>query len=139
MQYHYFQNYAIITYYTVATSLLALRWMCDSPRTGCARNITPIYMWREQAITAWSWHVISCCLLPQCEALRTCRSGFPIATIPFMAEVGNLFRTAGRFQPEVFFADRPSLKWMFGTCKFITTRESSWHWFSERSGLALPQ
>jgi len=21
-----------------------------------------------------------CCLLPQCEALRTCRSGFPIAT-----------------------------------------------------------
>jgi len=23
-----------------------------------------------------------CCLLPQCEALRTCRSGFPIATPP---------------------------------------------------------
>jgi len=23
-----------------------------------------------------------CCLLPQCEALRTCRSGFPIATQP---------------------------------------------------------
>ena len=23
-----------------------------------------------------------CCLLPQCEALRTCRSGFPIATVP---------------------------------------------------------
>jgi len=22
-----------------------------------------------------------CCLLPRCEALRTCRSGFPIATI----------------------------------------------------------
>jgi len=21
-----------------------------------------------------------CCLLPRCEALRTCRSGFPIAT-----------------------------------------------------------
>jgi len=23
-----------------------------------------------------------CCLLPQCEALRICRSGFPIATLP---------------------------------------------------------
>jgi len=23
-----------------------------------------------------------CCLLPQCEALRTCRLGFPIATMP---------------------------------------------------------
>jgi len=22
-----------------------------------------------------------CCLLPRCEALRTCRSGFPIATV----------------------------------------------------------
>ena len=39
-----------------------------------------------------------------------------------------------------FFADRPSLKyWVFNLCKFITTRESSCHWFSERSGLALPQ
>ena len=26
--------------------------------------------------------MISCCLLPRCEALRTCRSGFPIATLP---------------------------------------------------------
>ena len=33
--------------------------MCDSPRTGCARRITPIYMWREQAIIQWSRHVIS--------------------------------------------------------------------------------
>ena len=24
-----------------------------------------------------------CCLLPQCEALRICRSGFPIATMPY--------------------------------------------------------
>jgi len=23
-----------------------------------------------------------CCLLPRCEALRSCCSGFPIATIP---------------------------------------------------------
>jgi len=24
-------------------------------------------------------------------------------------------------------------------CKFITTHKSPWHWFSERSGLVLPQ
>jgi len=34
-------------------------------------------MWHEQVIAA---HDLYCCLLPQCEALRTCRSGFPIAT-----------------------------------------------------------
>jgi len=26
-------------------------------------------------------HDLYCCLLPQCEALRTCRSGFPIETV----------------------------------------------------------
>jgi len=70
----------------------------------CAKNNTT-YMWREQATIEWSWRVISgdtndvndwtqqqrtrrviaahdlyYCFLPQCEALRTCRSGFPIAT-----------------------------------------------------------
>jgi len=42
----------------VATTPLALRW--------------------------WEWSrrgELYCCLLPQCEALRACRSGFPIATI----------------------------------------------------------
>jgi len=64
------------------------------------------YMWREQAIKEWSWRGSSadinvwkierndqrtrrvimacelyCCLLPQCEALRPCHSGFPIATV----------------------------------------------------------
>jgi len=73
--------------------------MCDSPRTGCAPRITAIYTWWEQAITEWLrrgisadtnlWtieqndqrthrviaaHDLYCCLLPQCEALRTCRS-----------------------------------------------------------------
>jgi len=28
---------------------------------------------------------LSCCLLSQCEALRTCCLGFPMATEPFMA------------------------------------------------------
>jgi len=74
----------------------------------CAKNKN-ICVWREQAIIEWSrwcdlcewpltmfvncWlclltvttRVISsgdlyCCLLPRCEGLRTCRSGFPIAT-----------------------------------------------------------
>ena len=47
-------NYAV-----VATSPLAFCWICDSPRTGCVRRITPINMWREQAIIEWSWRVIS--------------------------------------------------------------------------------
>jgi len=28
---------------SVATSPVALRWLCDSPRTGCAWRITPLY------------------------------------------------------------------------------------------------
>ena len=39
---------------SAATSPLALRWMYDSPRTGCAWRTTHIYMWREQAIIEWS-------------------------------------------------------------------------------------
>ena len=35
---------------SVATSLLELRWMCDSLRMGCAQRITPIYKWHEQAV-----------------------------------------------------------------------------------------
>ena len=97
----------------VATSPVVLRWLCDSPRMGCAWRITTLCMWREQTIIEWSrwgdlgewplrmlvnlvnsWlclrkvmtRVISsgdlyCCLLPRCEALRTCRSGFPLAKI----------------------------------------------------------
>ena len=32
-------------------------------------------------------HDLYCCLLPQCKALRTCRSGFPITTDKAKAEV----------------------------------------------------
>jgi len=67
------------TWCTVATSPLALRWMCDSPRTGCARRTTHIYKCRKQAITEWSWHVtstVACChSVKLCElAARTFRS-----------------------------------------------------------------
>ena len=45
----------------------------------CAKNKI-IYAWHEQAmITESATHDLYCCLLPWCEALRTCRSGFPIA------------------------------------------------------------
>jgi len=43
----------------IATSPVVLRWLCDSPRTGCAWRQPHTYMWREQAITEWSWRVIS--------------------------------------------------------------------------------
>jgi len=68
---------------TVATSPVVLRWLCDSPRTGCAWRTTPyIYVTRTSNNRVTMACEIYCCLLPQCEALRTCRSGFPIATEP---------------------------------------------------------
>jgi len=36
-----------------------------------------------------------CCLLPRCEALRICRSGFPIATVPMPMGVGRIFSRGG--------------------------------------------
>jgi len=66
---------------SVATSPLALRWICGSPQKKCAHGTTPIYMWREQAtLIEWARYVIfivACC---HCEALRTCDSGILIAT-----------------------------------------------------------
>ena len=68
--------------------LQPLRWRCVDCVIHHERDVREeqhhTYMWREQAIIEWSRHVNSnCCLLPQCEALRTCRSGFPIATIRY--------------------------------------------------------
>jgi len=66
---------------TVATSLV-LRWMCDSPRTGCAWRTTPfIHVARTSNNRVIMACELYCCLLSQCEALRICRSGFPIATL----------------------------------------------------------
>ena len=56
--------------------------MCDSPWTGCAWRTTPyIYVARtsnNRVIMACESY---CCLLAQCEALRTCRSGLTISTV----------------------------------------------------------
>ena len=54
----------------VATSPLALRWMCDSSRTGCARRITPIFMWHKQTITEWSRRVNS--IVVCCHSVKLC-------------------------------------------------------------------
>ena len=51
-----------------------------SPRTGCARRIKYMYVARTSNNRVISSGDLYCCLLPRCEALRICRSGFPIAT-----------------------------------------------------------
>jgi len=63
---------------------LALRWMWDSPWTGCVQRIIPIYIYMYVVWTRHNIMILSgdlyCRLLLQCEALRTSHSGFPIAT-----------------------------------------------------------
>jgi len=46
-----------------------------------AKNNTHIYAARTSNNRVIVTHELYCCLLPQCEALHTCRSGFLIATI----------------------------------------------------------
>ena len=53
-----------------ATSPLALRWICDSPRTGCARRTTSLYTWREQALTEWLRCMIS--IVACCHSVKLC-------------------------------------------------------------------
>jgi len=47
----------------------------------CAKNNTIIYVRRASNSERDCEHDLYCCLLLRCEALRICRSGFPIATI----------------------------------------------------------
>ena len=46
----------------------------------CVKNNTIIYVARASNRKRDCEHDLYCYLLPQCEPLRTCRSGFPIAT-----------------------------------------------------------
>ena len=64
------KGYIAISQTIVEASGLAWRWMCDSPRTGCARRITPTYLWREQAIIEWSRPVIS--IVACCHSVKLC-------------------------------------------------------------------
>jgi len=47
----------------------------------CVKNNTIIYVARASNSKRDCEHDLYCCMLPRCEALRTCRSGFPIATV----------------------------------------------------------
>ena len=47
----------------------------------CVKNNTIIYVARASNSKRECEHDLYCCLLPRCEALRTCRSGFPTITI----------------------------------------------------------
>ena len=51
----------------------------------CVKNNTIMYVARTSNNRVISSGDLYCCLLPQCEALRTCRSRFPIATRPITA------------------------------------------------------
>jgi len=46
----------------------------------CMKNNTTTYVARTSNSKRDCEHDLYCCLLPRCEALRTCRSGFLIAT-----------------------------------------------------------
>jgi len=47
----------------------------------CVKNSTIICVARASNSKRDCEHDLYCCLLPRCEALRACRSGFPIATV----------------------------------------------------------
>jgi len=49
----------------------------------CVKNNTILYVARASNSKRHCEHDLYCCLLPRCEALRTCRSGFPIATVVY--------------------------------------------------------
>ena len=55
----------------------------------CVKNNTIISVARASNSKRDCEHDLYCCLLPWCEALRTCRSGFPIATLPYQQTFVN--------------------------------------------------
>ena len=55
----------------------------------CVKNSNIIYAARASNRKRDCEHDLYCCLLPRCEALHTCRSGFPIATQ--RSSIRNLF------------------------------------------------
>ena len=58
----------------------------------CAKNNTHLHVARTSNNIVSTTCDLCCCLLPQCEALHTCRSGFPIATVlaAWLHEVNQL-------------------------------------------------
>jgi len=64
--------------------LQSLRWRCAECAVHHEENVCEqqhhIYVARTSNNRVIAAHDLYCCLLPQCEALRTCLSGFLIAT-----------------------------------------------------------
>ena len=58
----------------------------------CVRNNTIIYVAQASNSKIDCEHDLYCCLLPRCEALRTCRLGFPIATVVQSGKVRYLWK-----------------------------------------------
>ena len=56
----------------------------------CVKNITIIFVARASNSKKDCEHDLYCCLLPQCEVLRTCRSEFPIPTTTFLRFLTDL-------------------------------------------------
>ena len=63
-----------------------LRWCCVDCMIHHEQDVREeqkyIYVARTSNKRVISSGDLYCCLLPQCDALRTCRSGFPIKTVP---------------------------------------------------------
>ena len=98
----------------VATSPVVLRWLCDSPRTGCAWRITPLCMWREQAIMEWSRRVIS--IVACCHGAKLC------------AHAARDFRSQ-QYEALVFFPNafgRLARLHIFSHLRWIKTRNTVW-------------
>jgi len=77
--------------------LQPLRWCCvdcvfhHERDVMCVKNNTIIYAARACISKRDCEHDLYCCLLPRCEALRTCRSGFPLFQLSVIVLVGNPF------------------------------------------------
>jgi len=80
------------TFWTMVGLGLSLKYCCNlsggvalivwfTTNGMCVKNNTIIYVVRTSNSKRVCEHDLYCCLLPQCEALCTCRSGFPIATV----------------------------------------------------------
>jgi len=71
--------------------LQPLRWCCVDCVIHHERDVREeqkyMYVARTSNDRVISSCDLYCCLLPRCEALCTCRSGFPIATIPFLNSI----------------------------------------------------
>jgi len=77
-------NLGVANRYFMYAALQPLRWRCVDCVIHHERDVREeqkyMYVARTSNNRVISSGDLYCCLLPRCKALRTCRSGFPIAT-----------------------------------------------------------